>query len=249
MYEITKSILDPLFTICRYDGQKSPRISFPGQSGCRFVFYTSKGTSFSIDSFSLLEKLPEVSQMNGNSSLLQFPALILSVDWENFCNYLNTLKLQEKFPMFEAVKQEQLRILTAEQSDAFSRLFRKIYVWYEENPESLRLLKYSWLYEVLLTIRRVYQNHSPKDRAETRETKTSESERISEKPESFADSSCTALHTIRRIVPYIRDHYMEPLTVDTISERFYISKYHLMREFKRYTGCLLYTSPSPRDRG
>ena len=214
MYEIMKNIQDPLFTLCRYDGKKRPRNFFPGQSCFRFVFYTSKGSSFSIDSFSLLEKLPEVSQINGNSALLQFPALILSVDWENFHDYLNASGIQENFLLFEAT--EQLRILTAEQSDAFSRLFRKIYAWYEENPESLRLLKYSWLYEVLLAVRRVYQNHSLKNRDETKDT-------------------------INRIVPYIRDHYMEPLSVDTISKRFYISKYHLMREFKRYTGSTIHT--------
>lgn len=41
---------------------------------------------------------------------------------------------------------------------------------------------------------------------------------------------------VSEIVLYINQNYMEPLTLDTLSENFYISKYHLSRIFKETTG-------------
>ncbi len=41
---------------------------------------------------------------------------------------------------------------------------------------------------------------------------------------------------IGRVLDYINDHYTEELTLDTLAARFFISKYHLSREFVRITG-------------
>lgn len=38
------------------------------------------------------------------------------------------------------------------------------------------------------------------------------------------------------IMKYINSNLSSPLTLDELSSRFYISKYHLLREFKKYTG-------------
>ena len=43
------------------------------------------------------------------------------------------------------------------------------------------------------------------------------------------------------ILHYINSHLTEPLTIDHLSRTFYISKYHLMREFKKVTGCTIHT--------
>jgi len=41
---------------------------------------------------------------------------------------------------------------------------------------------------------------------------------------------------ISDIIHYINNNLAEPLSLDTLSKRFYISKYHLFREFKKCTG-------------
>ena len=41
---------------------------------------------------------------------------------------------------------------------------------------------------------------------------------------------------IAEILEYIGQHLTEPLRIDTISEQFYTSRYHLMRQFKETTG-------------
>ena len=38
------------------------------------------------------------------------------------------------------------------------------------------------------------------------------------------------------IIRYINEHLKEELSIDSLSERFYISKYHMMRQFKEETG-------------
>lgn len=38
------------------------------------------------------------------------------------------------------------------------------------------------------------------------------------------------------VVAYINDHFSEPLTLDELSERFFISKYHLLRKFDAQVG-------------
>lgn len=42
--------------------------------------------------------------------------------------------------------------------------------------------------------------------------------------------------TVSRVVAYINLHYSEPLSLDLLAEKFYISKYHLSHEFQRQVG-------------
>lgn len=42
------------------------------------------------------------------------------------------------------------------------------------------------------------------------------------------------------IVDYISEHIHEDITLDTLSSRFYLSKYHLLRVFKKHTGTTLH---------
>ncbi|MCQ6562903.1 AraC family transcriptional regulator [Paenibacillus mendelii] len=41
---------------------------------------------------------------------------------------------------------------------------------------------------------------------------------------------------IEQIITKLQTHYNEKITLDQLAEEFFISKYHLTREFKRYTG-------------
>lgn len=42
------------------------------------------------------------------------------------------------------------------------------------------------------------------------------------------------------IIEYINNHIEEDITVDEIAEKFYLSKFHLSREFKKYTGTTIH---------
>lgn len=214
MFQFTQDVQDSLFSIHRYDGQSSLSFSLPGHKSCQFVFYAGKGSSLTIDAFSLLGKLTDGSDCRNHFSLLNLPALILSVDQESFRDYLASVGIKEDFSFLDS--NEKLLVLSKQQSGAFTSLFEKMSGWYTYNPDSLQLLKYSWLYEMLLAVRSAFQGPVQiRDEAPVNEA---------------------AKNTMDRIVSHIREHYTEPLSVDGIAERFFISKYHLMREFKRQTG-------------
>jgi AraC-like DNA-binding protein/mannose-6-phosphate isomerase-like protein (cupin superfamily) len=45
---------------------------------------------------------------------------------------------------------------------------------------------------------------------------------------------------IDRVIEYINDNIEEDITMDELSEQFYISKFHLSREFKKHTGTTIH---------
>ena len=53
-------------------------------------------------------------------------------------------------------------------------------------------------------------------------------------PRENADS------TVLRVLTYINEHYQEDLSLDDLANRFFISKYHLSREFNRVVGSSVY---------
>ena len=47
-------------------------------------------------------------------------------------------------------------------------------------------------------------------------------------------------HVIPQVIRYITEHYSEPITLDDIAARFFISKSYLNRHFKAYTNATVY---------
>jgi AraC-like DNA-binding protein len=45
---------------------------------------------------------------------------------------------------------------------------------------------------------------------------------------------------IDRVIEYINDHIEEEITIDELSKCFYLSKFHLSREFKKHTGTTIH---------
>ena len=51
-----------------------------------------------------------------------------------------------------------------------------------------------------------------------------------------ADTAAAVNTRTSQILHYINHHFTEPISLDDLAAHFYISKYHLLREFKEYTG-------------
>jgi len=45
---------------------------------------------------------------------------------------------------------------------------------------------------------------------------------------------------ISRVLAYVGEHFREPISLDDLAERFYVSKYHLSHEFQQAVGISLY---------
>ena len=85
----------------------------------------------------------------------------------------------------------------------------------DERPES-RLADYAAMTEFLLQILRVTQ----------------------EAP--MLQSAQPSPDTIQRVMAYINEHYVQPLTLEEIADAFFISKSYLSHEFVRYTNTSVY---------
>ena len=49
------------------------------------------------------------------------------------------------------------------------------------------------------------------------------------------------IYYIKKVLEYIAEHYTEPLTLEDVADVCGITKYHLAREFKRFTGLTVIT--------
>ena len=53
---------------------------------------------------------------------------------------------------------------------------------------------------------------------------------------SAQEESSALPDTVRQIREYLMEHYAENIRLDTLSQQFSVSKYHLQRIFKKYVG-------------
>lgn len=56
----------------------------------------------------------------------------------------------------------------------------------------------------------------------------------------YYEAFSSASHLISQVIDYINHHYSENLTLDSLAEQFFVSKYHLSHEFNRQVGTSIY---------
>lgn len=64
--------------------------------------------------------------------------------------------------------------------------------------------------------------------------------RLADLPSTSAEANSGISTVVTRVIDYINAHYHEPLSLDTLAERFFVSKYHLSHEFTRQMGIGIY---------
>ena len=64
--------------------------------------------------------------------------------------------------------------------------------------------------------------------------------RLATQEGSRMEEEGTTHQAVEQVMGYVNLHYSEPLTLDMLAERFYVSKYHLSREFQRQMGTSIY---------
>ncbi|BCJ93942.1 AraC family transcriptional regulator [Anaerocolumna cellulosilytica] len=58
--------------------------------------------------------------------------------------------------------------------------------------------------------------------------------------QSAAEADYNSSETVSKIISYLNSHLTEPFRLDAIAERFFISKHHLNKVFKKATGTTVY---------
>lgn len=64
--------------------------------------------------------------------------------------------------------------------------------------------------------------------------------RLADLPNTTAEAAPNAGTMVTQVIDFINDHYHEPLSLDLLADRFFVSKYHLSHEFTRQMGTGIY---------
>lgn len=64
--------------------------------------------------------------------------------------------------------------------------------------------------------------------------------RLALRQDSEPENATHSNRAVSKVIDYVNLHYGEPLSLDMLAERFYVSKYHLSHEFNRQVGTSLY---------
>ena len=64
--------------------------------------------------------------------------------------------------------------------------------------------------------------------------------RLATQQGSWMDEDTITNQAVEQVMGYVNLHYSEPLTLDMLAEQFFVSKYHLSREFQRQMGTSIY---------
>lgn len=92
-------------------------------------------------------------------------------------------------------------------------LASKITSEYQMESQSYYAFRYSWISEILMDI---YKNISP----------------ACPGPEENS--------VIPEIIRFLENSFTQKISIDMLSAKFFVSKYHLMRQFKKETGCTIH---------
>ncbi len=64
--------------------------------------------------------------------------------------------------------------------------------------------------------------------------------RLALRQDSEPENATHSNRAVSKVIDYVNLHYGEPLSLDMLAERFYVSKYHLSHEFNRQVGTSIY---------
>lgn len=64
--------------------------------------------------------------------------------------------------------------------------------------------------------------------------------RIAEHPDAAVTEKAVSNKVVSQVIDHINLHYEQPLSLDALAERFFVSKYHLSHEFNKQMGISIY---------
>lgn len=64
--------------------------------------------------------------------------------------------------------------------------------------------------------------------------------RLTDLPDTITENDSRGNTVVAKVIEYINENYHEPLSLDLLAERFFVSKYHLSHEFNRQMGTGIY---------
>lgn len=132
--------------------------------------------------------------------------------------YMDTGLLPDK--IMHILQSENRRMFPLEPGTLSSimELFQKLVRAHEKKDWLYTAFRYSWVAEIFI--------HALSS--------------IAVLGEEDETARCSA-PAIRQVISYLEENYTEPISIDMLAAKFYISKYHLMRQFKKESGYTIHS--------
>lgn len=179
-------------------------------SGERYYFIKDK--SYHVTEGSLVLVNAYDIHATTNSESFGYKRLLINFKKAFLAPFLNILS--DADPLWHYGKTSPVLTLTPAQRQYVEALFEQMLTVYHTQDEGWLLFLQTSLLQLLLFIR---SHQTP----------------LADKSGEYLNA---AHKTISQVSGYINNHYAEPMTLQTISERFYISPYYFSRTFKQITG-------------
>ncbi len=182
------------------------------------VTYTIESRQYHVHPGDLLLISPrELHQICIRPEMSAYERYVLWVDPQLLSKYSTSLSdLTRNLDPAGPIQGNLLRI-KPEDHGKLHKLFELLWQECESDSYGSDLLRQSLLIQLLVIINRM-------------------ADRSSVKYEEASHSS----KAVSQVVEYINSHYSEPLSLDSLAELVYVSKYHLSHEFNRQVGTSVY---------
>lgn len=212
------------YEIFYYSDQKLEKVSLHHHDFYECFFFISGNVSYYIEGKTyalkpgdiILVNTTELHQLIVNDHNVPYERIVLWID-KNFMNSLSTDKT-DLTECFYAKKSDVIRLSLELQQNIRSILHKLISIenYGSENIGSDILYK-AYFIELFVQINMALQHNNIRPDADVKKS-----------------------NMITDIIEFINNHIDEELTIDSLSEHVFLSKYHLLREFKKHSGTTIH---------
>ena len=224
-YTQRKYLVNPDFDL-EYKNQPLPEVGFHHNDFYEVYFFISGKVNYMIEGKSYILK-PDDILIIGNKEIhkpivdpeFSYERVVLSINPEFISNKnISEIDLSICFDPSTRNHHNLLR-LNSDMLYTIRRILYNLNSVFNSKSYGDSMLKHLYLLELL-----IYLNKA-----------------CLEKDAQNANSNIICNEKISKVIEYINSNIFEDLSLDNISSKFYTSKYHLAREFKRHTGCTFHS--------
>lgn len=209
------------FELFYYQDNKPPEVDFHNHDFYEIYLFLSGSVTYVIEGKSYRMRPRDILIINNKEfhkafveSGIPYERIVI---WLNpdYVKSLNTDKT-DLLGVFDSslINRYNLLRLDSEAMEYIYKIADKLGMACKSQSFGSDILKTSYIKELLVYINRIYQIYTGKD----------------------LDIDITYNEKVTKIIHYINQHLDEDLSLELISSKFYLSKYHLLREFKKNTG-------------
>lgn len=209
------------FELFYYQDNKPPEVDFHNHDFYEIYLFLSGSVTYVIEGKSYRMRPRDILIINNKEfhkafveSGIPYERIVI---WLNpdYVKSLNTDKT-DLLGVFDSslINRYNLMRLDLEAMEYIYKIADKLGVACKSQSFGSDILKTSYIKELLVYINRIYQISNGKN----------------------LELDITYNEKVTKIIHYINQHLDEDLSLELISAKFYLSKYHLLREFKKNTG-------------